>query len=118
MTCPPTVLAELNAQAAVASEIAIPAEPMSSSGLRPILSTRAMAMNVPMMLMIELEKLISSESAWLMPTDCHSDRRVVEDHVDADELLEHRQDDADPDDRQQSERGPAQVAAASAGARS
>ncbi len=29
-------------------------------------------MNVPMMLMIELEKLISSESLWLMPTDCHS----------------------------------------------
>ena len=30
-------------------------------------------MTVPTMLMIEVEKLISSELLWLMPTDCHSD---------------------------------------------
>jgi hypothetical protein len=36
-------------------------------------------------------------------------RRVVEDHVDADELLEDREQDAHPDDRQQAQPRPAQV---------
>src|SRR2546430_12719141 len=35
--------------------------------------------------------------------------RVVEDHVDPDELLEHRQQDSDPHDRQQPEGGPLEI---------
>ena len=42
--------------------------------------------------------LISSESASVKPASCHSVDAVIEDDVDADELLEHRQHDADPDD--------------------
>ena len=39
-----------------ASAIAIPAEPMRASGLRPIRSTKTIAITVPMMLMIEVVK--------------------------------------------------------------
>ncbi len=63
-------MAEENAHAQAPSETAMPAEPTSASGLRPIRSTSRIAITVPTMLMIELEKLISSELLWSTPTDC------------------------------------------------
>ena len=63
----PTTCAKLNAQPVTASEIAMPMEPMTSSGFRPILSTSAMAMNVPMMFTIEVNRLSSSELLSSMP---------------------------------------------------
>ena len=43
--------------------------------------------------------LISSECCSVKPGKLPQRRAVIEDDVDADELLEHRQHDADPDDR-------------------
>ncbi|KEF02634.1 hypothetical protein DF17_33025 [Streptomyces rimosus] len=48
---------DAKAHASRASETAIPAEPISASGRRPILSTKIIAITVPMMLMIEVVKL-------------------------------------------------------------
>ena len=70
----------------------MPIEPMSSSGLRPISVDRWRSRSACVtMLMIEVMTVMMSESFSLKPTACHSDVGVVEDHVDADELLEHRQ---------------------------
>ena len=48
----------------------MPAEPIRASGLRPIRSISTIAITVPMMLTIEVDRLISSELDWSMPTDC------------------------------------------------
>lgn len=45
------------AHASRASAMAIPAEPISASGRRPIRSTKTIAITVPMMLMIDVVKL-------------------------------------------------------------
>ena len=50
----------------------MPAEPTSSSGLRPTLSTSAIATSVTSTLTIEVTTVIVNASASLKPTDCHS----------------------------------------------
>ena len=50
----------------------MPAEPMASSGLRPIRSTSAMAMSVTNTLVIDVTTVILNESASLNPTEWQS----------------------------------------------
>lgn len=86
----------------------MPADPMSSRMRRPTSSMVAMAASVTAMLVTEVMTVIVRASASLKPT-LPQRRAVVEDHGDADGLLEDRQHDADPDDRLQAERRAAQV---------
>ena len=58
--------------AIVPSVSTMPAAPTSSSGLRPILSIRAIAMSVVTMLVTLVMTLISSALLSEKPTDCHS----------------------------------------------
>ena len=58
--------------AMVASVIAMPAEPISNSGLRPILSISAMATSVVAMLTIEVMTVIRKDWLSSKPTACHS----------------------------------------------
>ena len=51
----------------------MPMEPISSSGLRPIRSTKIIAITVPMTFTIEVVKEYRNELVGSMPTDCHSD---------------------------------------------
>src|SRR5882757_5716848 len=71
MFAPLPVLYE-NAHAARPRETAMPAEPISARGLRPMRSISSIATRVPTMFTIEVDTLISSELDWVMPTDCHS----------------------------------------------
>src|SRR5690348_3043717 len=59
-------------QAITASVIAMPAEPTSSSGLRPIRSTSAIATSVTSTFTMDVATVILKESASLKPTECHS----------------------------------------------
>ena len=105
----PVAVAEA-AHAIVPSVTTMPAEPMSSSGLRPTLSTSAIATSV-VSDVGDASDHGDQQRVGLAEADrVPQRRRVVEDHVDADELLEHREQDADPDDRQQPEPRAAQVA--------
>lgn len=67
-----TNVAEWKHTAAVPSESAMPTEPTSSSGLRPILSITAMATKVPTMLTSALTTLMSRDRSSPNPTACHS----------------------------------------------
>ena len=58
--------------AIVANVTAIPAEPTSSSGLRPILSISAMAINVVAILTIEVMTVITNDWLSSKPTASHS----------------------------------------------
>jgi hypothetical protein len=70
MLSPEPVLYE-NAQDARASDTAMPAEPIRARGLRPTRSMNSIATTVPRILTIDVERLISREPDWSMPTDCH-----------------------------------------------
>ena len=56
----------------VMSVTAMPDDPMSSSGLRPILSISAIAINVVSTLMTDVITVNIAESSALNPTACHS----------------------------------------------
>src|SRR5690606_37741821 len=56
----------------VASVMIIPADPSSSSGLRPILSITAIAINVVATFTTEVMTVTHRASASLKPTACHS----------------------------------------------
>ena len=86
----------------------MPADPASRIGRRPILSTSAIATNVTSTFVTEVIRRDDERVALVEADRLPQRRRVVEDHVDPDELLEHRQQDADPHDRQQPEPWPAQ----------
>ena len=68
-------VAEWKQNAAVPSEMAIPAEPTSNNGFRPTRSMTAMATNVPTMLTKALTTLISRDRSAPNPTAC---QRVLE----------------------------------------
>ena len=50
----------------------MPAEPMSSNGLRPILSIKAMAISVVSTLITEVITVLMAATSALNPTACHS----------------------------------------------
>ncbi len=84
--------------AIVPSVTAMPIEPTSSSGLRPTLSISAIAISVVSDVGDRRDHRDDKRRASRVnPTASQSTLRVVEDHVDADELLEYRQAQADPD---------------------
>ena len=106
---PASALAKMTA--IVTSVTAMPDEPISSSGLRPILSISAIAISVVSDVDHRRDHGDRSHD-WLC---VEADRLpqhvgVVEDHVDADELLEDRQPEADPDDAVEAAGRLAQVA--------
>jgi hypothetical protein len=71
----PEPTADENASAMAASESAMPTEPASRMGRRPIRSTRAMATRVTRMFVMEVATEMASESFSWKPTAFH---RVVE----------------------------------------
>ena len=85
----------------------MPAEPISSSGLRPILSITAMVTKQAAIETTPETMLIASDWLSVKPASCHKRRAVIEDDVDADELLERGEHDADPDDRADAEQAAA-----------
>ena len=77
----------------------MPAEPISSSGLRPILSITAMVTKQAAIETAPDTMLISKRLALGEAGELPQRRAVIEDDVDADELLEGGEHDPDPDDR-------------------
>jgi hypothetical protein len=98
----------------------MPTEPISSSGRRPKRSIVAMATSGDgdqrgQDVHHDADHRDEQRVALVEPDRLPQHAGVVEDHVDADELLKHRQQDADPHDRQQSQRRAAQVPHARSG---
>ena len=94
------------AHATVASVTAMPADPISSSGRRPIRSTVAIVnrhardrQHARQDVGHQARRFLKSRPP---PTGC----AIIEDDVDADELLEHREADPDPEDRADTGRSP------------
>src|ERR1700760_3056768 len=69
--CEPDPVLYENAQAANPNDTVMPADPIRASGFRPIRSMNTIATTVPMMLTIDVDKLIKRELDWSIPTDCH-----------------------------------------------
>ncbi|SKX06606.1 Uncharacterised protein [Mycobacteroides abscessus subsp. massiliense] len=65
-------MAELKTIAIVLSVTAIPAEPMSSKGLRPTRSINAMATSVVAMFVMEVITVMVKDELSPNPTACHS----------------------------------------------
>lgn len=69
---PSTSVALAKMIAIVINVTAMPADPISSSGFRPILSISAMAISVVNTLITDVITVYTADSSALNPTACHS----------------------------------------------